>query len=253
MVKDMVEDKDSLSFGHYLKSIRLEKGISLEEISNETKIRVDILLHIEKEDFNRLPDEVYVKSFLRAYAKAVGADEEEVVRRCESSNVVLKKSDEYEADVIRTTNKFWPHLILSLGTLLGIIILSLLLSSIFREQTSLNSHVNQQIVSKNSQGDSIKFPKDNDSIQSIDNKASENIAQKLLLTIIAVEETWIKVSIDDLRAKEYSLKTGDRLKLEATSDFDLIIGNATGVNLTFNGKPVKIEGKSGQIANIQIP
>jgi len=40
----MVEDKDSLSFGHSLKSIMLEKGISLEEISNETKIRMDTLL-----------------------------------------------------------------------------------------------------------------------------------------------------------------------------------------------------------------
>ena len=38
----MIEDKDSLSFGRYLKSIRFEKGISLEEISNETKIRMDI-------------------------------------------------------------------------------------------------------------------------------------------------------------------------------------------------------------------
>lgn len=249
----MVEDKNSLLFGHYLKSIRLEKGISLEEISNETKLRVDILHLIEKEDFDRLPAEVYVKSFLRAYAKAVGADEEEAVRRFESSNFVLKKSNEYKADVIRTINKFWPHLILSLGTLLCIIILSVLLSSIFREQTSLNGQVNQQIAGKNIQGNSIKFPKDNDSMQGINNKASENIAQKLLLSIIAVEETWIKVSIDDLRAKEYSLKAGDRLELEATCDFDLIIANATGVNLTLNGKPVKVEGKSGQIVNIQIP
>ena len=249
----MVEDKSSLLFGHYLKSIRLEKGISLEEISNETKIRVDILLLIEKEDFDRLPAEVYVKSFLRAYAKAVGADEGEAVRRCESSNFVLKQSDEYEAGVIRTINKFWPHLILSLGTLLCIIILSVLLSSIFREQTSLNGQVNQQIAGENIQENSIKFPEDNDSIQCVDNKVPANITQKLLLSIIAVEETWIKVSIDDLRAKEYSLKAGDRLELEATSDFDLIIGNATGVNLALNGNPVKIEGKSGQIANIQIP
>ncbi len=249
----MVEDKNSLSFGNYLKSIRLEKGISLEEISNETKISVDSFLLIEKEDTDRLPVEIFVKSFLRAYAKAVGADEEEAVRRYELSGFTLKKSDEYEAESESFSNKFWLHLILSLGTLLCIIILSVLLSPIFREQTSLNGQVNQQIASKNIQGNSIKFPKDNDSTQCIDNKTSENITQKLLLSIIAVEETWIKVSIDDLRAKEYSLMTGDRLELEATSDFDLIIGNATGVNLTLNGKPVRIEGKSGQIVNVQIP
>ena len=112
----MIENKNSHSFGDYLKSIRLEKGISLEEISNETKIREDNLLLIEKEDFDRLPSEVYIKGFLRAYAKSVGADEEEAVRRYESSSFVLRKSDEYKAEVIRSGNKFWPHLILSLGT-----------------------------------------------------------------------------------------------------------------------------------------
>lgn len=251
-LKDMVEDKNSLSFGHYLKSIRLEKGISLEEISNETKIRVDNLLLIEKEDFDRLPAEVYVKSFLRAYAKAVGADVEEAVRRYESSGFALKKTDEYDAKTENFSSKFWNPVVLSAGTL-GIIVVAVLLVSIFREQTSLNNQVNQQIAGENIQGNSIKSPEDNDSMQSIDNKASENIAQKLLLRIIAVEETWIKVSIDDMRAKEYSLKPGDRLELEADSDFNLIIGNATGVNLNLNGKPLKIKGESGQVVNVQIP
>ena len=248
----MVEDKDSLSFGHYLKSIRLEKGISLEEISNKTKIRADSLLIIEKEDFDRLPAEVYVKGFLRAYAKTVGADEEEAVRRYESSCLALKKTDEYDAAPENFSSKFWNPVVLSVGTL-GIIAFSVLLVSIFREPTSLNGQVNQQIVGKNMQGNSIKFSKDNDSIERVDNKAPANITQKLLLSIITVEETWLKVSIDDLRAKEYSLHAGDRLELEAASGFNLIIGNATGVNLTLNGDPVKIKGKSGEIANIQIP
>ncbi|MBU2522338.1 MAG: DUF4115 domain-containing protein [Proteobacteria bacterium] len=248
----MVEDKDSLSFGHYLKSIRLEKGISLEEISNKTKIRVDNLLIIEKEDFDRLPAEVYVKGFLRAYAKTVGADEEEAVRRYESSGFALRKTDEYDAEPENFSSKFWNPIVLSVGTL-GIIALAVLIVSIFLEQTLFNGQVNQQIAGKNIQGDSIKFPKDNASIERVENKAPANITQKLLLSIITVEETWIKVSIDDLSVKEYSLHAGDRLELEAASGFNLIIGNATGVNLVLNGKPVKVEGKSGQIVDIQIP
>ncbi len=62
----------------------------------------------------------------------------------------------------------------------------------------------------------------------------------------------IKVSIDDLRAKKYSLKAGDRLELEATSGFNLVIGNVTGVNLALNDNHVKIKVKSGQIINVQI-
>ena len=45
----------------------------------ETRIRRDALIHIEEEDHEKLPDIVFVKGFLRAYAKAIGADGDEAV------------------------------------------------------------------------------------------------------------------------------------------------------------------------------
>lgn len=43
-------NKNSLTFGRYLKAVRLEKEIDLENVSAETKIGMDYLLLIEKED-----------------------------------------------------------------------------------------------------------------------------------------------------------------------------------------------------------
>ena len=70
----MESDKESLSFGRYLQAIRLEKKISLEQVSQQTRIGLGNLLLLEQEDHEQLPAEVYVKGFLRSYAKAVGAD-----------------------------------------------------------------------------------------------------------------------------------------------------------------------------------
>ena len=78
-------------------------------------------------------------------------------------------------------------------------------------------------------------------------------APKLLLQVFAVKETWMKVIIDDRDAKEYRLKTGDRLELEASSGYNLLLGDAKGVELTLNDKPFKISGKDGQVVTIQIP
>jgi hypothetical protein len=33
----------------------------------------------------------------------------------------------------------------------------------------------------------------------------------------------------------------------------LLIGNAGGLEMEFNGKPVKISGKVGEVVNIQLP
>ena len=70
----MAKSKNYLSFGRYLKNMRLEKGIHLATVSKETRIGIHNLALIENEDHAHLPAEVFVKGFLRAYAKAIGAD-----------------------------------------------------------------------------------------------------------------------------------------------------------------------------------
>ena len=83
--ESMTSEDQYLSFGRYLRSVRIQTGLSLEEVSWETKIGMENLLLIEKEDLISLPAEVFVKGFLRSYAKAVGADGDRAVRNYLSS------------------------------------------------------------------------------------------------------------------------------------------------------------------------
>jgi hypothetical protein len=49
------------------------------------------------------------------------------------------------------------------------------------------------------------------------------------------------------------LKPGEKISLSAESRFNLLIGNAGGVRLNLNGKPVPVPGKSGQVVNVTLP
>jgi cytoskeletal protein RodZ len=55
--------------------IRQTKGISLEQISDLTKLRVSTLKAIEDGDFDALPGGIYNISYIRQYARAIDADE----------------------------------------------------------------------------------------------------------------------------------------------------------------------------------
>ena len=99
-------EKTSLSFGRYLQSIRIEKGISLEDVSKETRIRREALLYIEAEDHEKLPDIVFVKGFLRAYAKAIGADGDEAVRRYISRLEVMQRITTSDLDLEPVRRRF---------------------------------------------------------------------------------------------------------------------------------------------------
>jgi hypothetical protein len=65
--------------GKALKQIRERMGIDLKAISLETRISIKTLEHIEEEALDHLPPMVYLKSFLKGYARSLGLDPQRVV------------------------------------------------------------------------------------------------------------------------------------------------------------------------------
>jgi cytoskeletal protein RodZ len=77
------------SVGRYLKGMREAQGMSVEEISRATRIPVSSIEHIEGDHFDDLPRaEVFVRGFLRAYARAVQAPVDDVIARYTASRRV---------------------------------------------------------------------------------------------------------------------------------------------------------------------
>ena len=66
--------------GQILEKTRKERGLTLDEVENATKIRKRYLSGLEREDFGVLPDAVYVQGFLKTYANYLGLDGEELSR-----------------------------------------------------------------------------------------------------------------------------------------------------------------------------
>ena len=81
-----------MSLGADLKREREIRGITLEEIARETKIRTSLLGYIEADRFDRLPAGVFRQSFVRSYARYLGIDEDKSVRECLLAQDELKSS-----------------------------------------------------------------------------------------------------------------------------------------------------------------
>jgi cytoskeletal protein RodZ len=65
-----------MGLGTLLEKARLKQGLTIEEMSERTKIRPQYLQAIEGENYDLLPGEAYVKPFIRTYAKALGLEDE---------------------------------------------------------------------------------------------------------------------------------------------------------------------------------
>jgi len=73
------------------------------------------------------------------------------------------------------------------------------------------------------------------------------------LTIVCQDRTWVKITIDGLEQKEFMLKPEEVVKLEAKENFDLLIGNAGGVKLFYNGKDTDFSGQTGEVKHVRLP
>ena len=307
----MTLDLSNLSFGQYLKSARLQRGIELEVISKETRVGMENLRHIESEAHDLLPAVAFVKGFIRAYAQALGVDAEDVVRRYEASLKSEKTLAKGEAELVRMNQRFWPRLLTSLVFLVILMALSISVVTVsenplMRIQTKdvaveklplsgrasaedealdkampdepdpaqetadepaaaqdAPAAVAAQITEPSGpvsmppleEGEVFEPELDNVPLSELGPPVTETSTalDRLRLAISAHEETWMKVNIDNQPPREYHLKPGTDLELEAVTNFTLLVGNAGGVTLVLDDLQLPPLGRSGQVVTVRLP
>lgn len=73
--------------GAVLYEARTARGITLEEISARTRIRVDYLKAVEEGAPEKVPGEAYFRAFVRTYAREVGLDPEALLAQYEMAKM----------------------------------------------------------------------------------------------------------------------------------------------------------------------
>ena len=73
------------------------------------------------------------------------------------------------------------------------------------------------------------------------------------LSISATDTVWILLTIDGDDKKEMLLNAGETAFYEAYRSMNLVVGNAAGVKLKFNGKPLENLGEKGQVVRLDLP
>jgi cytoskeletal protein RodZ len=82
-----------------LKSMRESKGFTIKDIFARTRISIAILEAIENGEFHLLPPPVFTKSFIKIYAKTLGADSSPTISRYEQYLETLKST---QGDLVET-------------------------------------------------------------------------------------------------------------------------------------------------------
>jgi hypothetical protein len=70
------------------------------------------------------------------------------------------------------------------------------------------------------------------------------------LGVKAVERTWVAIQIDGQPAREATFQPGESFTYQAAKRIELVLGNAGGLDMTFNERRLEKIGRSGEVVTV---
>ena len=257
------------NFGASFKKARESKGIPLDRISTETRISTRFLQAIENEDFHLLPGGIFNRGFIRTYAERLGLDPEQAVADYEKLAEVRAPSEPVvtaSAPARQVNRQLYPA---AVG---GLILLIAIFYIVTRDSGNTTETANQpsapisQPETPSTQPATVTQPTTAPEVAgtapqpaastpapSTDVLTPAPSTDALTLDVEAKETTWIKVMADgkSILAGEI-LEPGATRRFTGQTSIEIDIGNAGGLSLKLNNRPVNPIGQSGQVRKLVI-
>lgn len=250
------------SLSEKLRRERELRGISLKQISEETKIGVRFLEALEENKLELIPGEFYRRSYLRAYARHLGLDEDRAVNAYLYSRGEDREEAETQAPASDAGAPSWPIWVAGLVLLLGAGFL------LTRSNGAANESVPPSAEAPRAEATSLEpgsEPETTDrprvpSAELVPESALANgaspppVAAKatdpsapLRLVLAVTEPCWLEIRADGVVVASGLKEEGFRQALSAHDEVKLWLGNAGGVSLWVNERPAKPLGRDGQV------
>lgn len=235
------------SVGSYLRELRVARGVSLEEVARTTRVGQPYLQALESDNFERLPAPVFTKGFIRAYCLALGEPADEALSRY--GGILTRVSAEppppsSPPSGARGRGPVLVSLVLVVALGLGLFFLNLGLQGRSRGPAEAPSPTAVKEKEKElavSQAPEPPAPRE-----------AEPARARLVARV--TEPTWVRVQTDDGRVVQELLPAGATREWVSGKRFVLTVGNAGGISLELNGRPLPALGAKGAvIQNLVIP
>ena len=271
-------------FSKELREAREKSGVTLHQISQKSRIDLKFIEAIDRGDFGFLP-ELYVKAFIKQYARNVGLDEQLTIDKYEAAkkgNTVEEEPDDKEGSKegkkysteeriksISTAPKrmyednfqkkeetgpdnFFDKLkkdrLLLGGIIAGIaVILFVIVYFLFMKTSS-------GIVVAEKPYDQVMKENQQRYVKEIKPPVVEKPTpiDSLTLEITALDSAWFQIRVDNSQILEFVLFPNTSKTIKAESAFKMTIGNSGDTRLNLDGKNLDLTGKKKEVKYVSI-
>jgi cytoskeleton protein RodZ len=248
---------DPKAFGERLQSLRLERELTLEDISLETKISKRVLEALESGAFQYLPERVFSRSFVGQIARVMDCD----------PVPLLAEFDAVWEDFQRASDGRRPQLVddaparasirwrfwfpISVCAAILVVVAVFMLSSSGRGQAALVEQP-RQVVQRAAVATPVETPLPPPAVVPASAEApSQTGLVDLKIVVDPNEECWIRYRDREGRSEQRLLGGGEMLELQLEGPVKLTVGNASAARLVVGGVTYGDLGVPGQVIHAE--
>lgn len=240
--------------GLKLKQTREELGVSLDEISKKTNIKVNLLKLIEEGDFCALPSFVHARGFIKKYAEVLGMDLGDID---ELLNVEcpMSKFPEFHKHTQKDDEKVVSDRRIKIILLIIILFLALFVVYIYLSRNVRNNTETEQTDLLEHK---LKFFGDNKTgqVNATDLSNSDSPVKTIVEPMEIIKKTeekdvvntplpdkkvafffsdvcWVHISVDNVSEYDFIADKGLVKYIPVKENFTIDIGNAKSVTITY--------------------
>ncbi|NUK04131.1 helix-turn-helix domain-containing protein [Streptomyces lunaelactis] len=255
-VEPSAED-DRPSIGRALQQARIDAGLTVDEVSTSTRVRIPIVQAIEQDDFSRCGGDVYARGHIRTLARAVGLDPDPFVAQYDADHggrpSPTPAAPLFEAERIRPERRrpnWTAAMVAAIVAVVGFVGFTLFNGG---DDGGSDSQVAEgstpeQKPSPPKATTKPADPKPDPSDSAIAAVPKDKVTVKLS---VLDDKSWISAKSHNGKLLfDGTLLKGESKTFQDDERVDLIIGNAGAIELFVNGKRVEDEFETGQVERL---
>ena len=229
------------SLSETFRATRLRRGLEVGEIAEKTKISRYYLEAMENGQFDCLPAGAYRRSFVRQYARVLELNEEEIVAR------FLQQYDDPEVPLPQP----WPEHRHWHGNLIWILAPLAAFAGVYHFwQNEIHAtppvSATRRPTARHS-GEAARVQAAPAEKVASEPASAPNLGGMVTVAFSTTEPVWVLVTCDGVQAFNGTIATSERKQFEASTRMTALVGNAGGLGLSLNGKPIGPVGAHGEV------
>jgi len=235
--------------GDEFRAAREARHLSPSDVSEQIHIRSVYLQSIEDEDWSAIAAPVYVRGFIRTYARFLGLDPESAVERFTAS--LADQGQKPQETVVSPAPRRRPSIWLWLATAAAILLVGFVGYSYYQVQSGEKAIEPAAAVGDTSAAPAAPVaatsaPAPVPAVQRP--KPVPATASSRTLEVRLTQRSWLLVDVDGTQRLEGIFPAGTRKEFHGKNAL-VRAGNAGGVDLKVNGKELGSMGAAGEVTD----